>query len=167
MSIKSSSSDIFRQLTGLLHQLSDSDYAQPLVVLSGNTIGKHVRHILEFFDILVTGTQTGTINYDKRQRSLYLETDITEALHRMAVLDRCIHRMDLYHPLTLEGDLSVDGDNPIEIPSTFARELLYNIEHAIHHMALIQVAVQDSFCHIVLPAHFGVAYSTVSHQHSH
>ncbi|OIN57499.1 DinB family protein [Arsenicibacter rosenii] len=167
MSIKSSSSDIFRQLTGLLHQLSNSEYAQPLVVLSGNTIGKHVRHILEFFDILVVGAQTGAINYDTRQRDMRLETDIAEALERMYLLDRSIHRMNLYHPLTLEGDLSADGGNQIQIPSTFARELLYNIEHAIHHMALIQVAVKDSFYHIVLPPHFGVAYSTVHHQHSH
>ncbi len=167
MSIKSSSSDIFRQLNGLLRQLSNSEYAQPLVVLSGNTIGKHVRHILEFFDILVTGAQAGAVNYDMRRRDLCLETDIGEALHRMSLLDRAIFHMDLYHPLTLEGDLSADGGNPIVIPSTFARELLYNIEHAIHHMALIQVAVQDSFCHIALPPHFGVAYSTVQHQLSH
>jgi hypothetical protein len=45
-----------------------------------------------------------------------------------------------------------------------ARELLYNLEHAIHHMALIQVAVRQAFPALTLPAHFGVAYSTVQHQ---
>ena len=41
---------------------------------------------------------------------------------------------------------------------------LTNVEHAIHHMALIQVAVKNAFGHIELPPHFGVAYSTVQHQ---
>ncbi len=50
------------------------------------------------------------------------------------------------------------------IPSSVARELLYNIEHAVHHMALIQVAVTNAFPSIELPPHFGVAYSTVQHQ---
>ncbi|GAB2583930.1 DinB family protein [Spirosoma areae] len=164
MSLKSASTDIMMQLAEVIGQLTDEDYARPLAVLSGNTIGKHVRHILEFYELLVNSAQTGQLNYDRRQRDLRLEVDTDEALRRIGSIDRAIHWLDLNQSLHLEADLSVSGDETIQIPSSFARELLYNVEHAIHHMALIQVAVQNEFPAVELPQHFGVAYSTVQHQ---
>jgi uncharacterized damage-inducible protein DinB len=167
MPIQSASSDILLQLAEVVGQLTNADYARPLAVLSGNTIGKHVRHILEFYELLQRSTQTGYVNYDRRQRDLVLEVDPYEALQRIGAIDRAVKRLDMGQPLLLEADLSVAGEQTVEIPSTVARELLYNIEHAIHHMALIQVAVVDSFPDVQVPAHFGVAYSTVQHQTTH
>ena len=164
MSLKSASTDIMMQLAEVIGQLTDPDYARPLAVLSGNTIGKHVRHILEFYELLVNSAQTGQLNYDRRQRDLRLEVDTDEALRRIGSIDRAIQRLNLNQSLHLAADLSVDGSETIQIPSSFARELLYNVEHAIHHMALIQVAVQNAFPAVELPQHFGVAYSTVQHQ---
>ncbi|QHV99793.1 DinB family protein [Spirosoma endbachense] len=164
MSLKSASTDILMQLAEVIGQLTDHDYARPLAVLSGNTIGKHVRHILEFYELLVTSVQTGQLNYDRRHRDLLLEVDTDEALRRIGTIDRAIHRIDLNQSIGLEADLSVKGTENLQIPSSFARELLYNIEHAIHHMALVQIAVQNAFPAVELPEHFGVAYSTVKHQ---
>ncbi|WP_080055792.1 DinB family protein [Spirosoma aerolatum] len=164
MSLKSASTDILMQLAEVVGQLADDDYARPLSVLSGNTIGKHVRHILEFYELLVASIQMGQLNYDRRQRDLRLEVDTDEALRRIGAVDRTIHRIDLNQPLILTADLSVKGNEVVQIPSSIARELLYNIEHAIHHMALIQIAIQNDFPAVDLPMHFGVAYSTVQHQ---
>lgn len=164
MSLKLANTDILLQLVEVIDQLTNADYARPVVVLSGNTVGKHVRHILEFYELLVNSAQTGRLNYDRRQRDLRLETDTDEAIQRIDSLDRAIHRLDLNQPLQLEADLSTSGDASVQIPSSFARELHHNIEHAIHHMALIQVAIRDSFPFVELPAHFGVAYSTVQYQ---
>ena len=47
---------ILNQLMQLSQQLSDSEYSAELGLLHGNSIGKHVRHVLEFFDILVVLT---------------------------------------------------------------------------------------------------------------
>jgi len=164
MCLKSASTDIMMQLADVIGQLTDHDYARPLLVLSGNTIGKHVRHILEFYELLVNSAQTGQLNYDRRQRDLRLEVETDEAIRRIGSVDRSIHRLDLNQVLHLEADLSVAGAETIQIPSSFARELLYNIEHAIHHMALIQIAVVSAFPEVELPPHFGVAYSTIQHQ---
>lgn len=164
MSLKSANTDILMQLADVVGQLTDPQYARPLNVLTGNTIGKHVRHILEFYQLLVNSAATGQLDYDRRERDLQLEMDTVEALRRIGSLDRAIHHLDLNQPLSLHADLSVGGDETIQIPSSLARELLYNVEHAIHHMALIQIAVQHSFPHIDLPPNFGVAYSTVQHQ---
>ncbi|CCH53664.1 hypothetical protein BN8_02777 [Fibrisoma limi BUZ 3] len=180
MSLKSASTDILMQLAEVVGQLTDAEYARPLPVLSGNTIGKHVRHILEFYELLVYSAEAAQqrdaaqrsaaqrdaaqLNYDRRQRDLRLEVESDEALRRIGSIDRAIQLLDLNQCLHLEADLSIAGAKTIQIPSSFARELLYNIEHAIHHMALIQVAVRSDFPAVVLPLHFGVAYSTVQHQ---
>lgn len=161
MTLKTASTDIFVQLADVLVQLSDADYARPLDVLSGNTIGKHVRHVLEFYELLVNSAATGQLNYDRRQRDLRLEVDTREALRRLDAIDRAVQRLPLAHPLQLEADAL---GQVVSLPSSFARELLYNIEHAIHHMALIQVAVRAEFPAIDLPATFGVAYSTQQYQ---
>lgn len=149
------------QLAGLLGQISLAEYVRPLPVLSGNTLGKHVRHILEFYELLVDGAQSGRLNYDWRRRDLRLEEDTDEALRRIGTIDRAIHRLDLNRSLRLETALAVAGEG---LTSTLARELLYNIEHGIHHMALIRVAVQVHFPAVALPAHFGVAYGTIQYQ---
>ncbi len=164
MTLKFTNTDVLLQLVEVIGQMTDADYARPVAVLSGNTVGKHVRHILEFYELLVGSLQTGRLNYDHRKRDLRLETDTDEAIRRIDSLDRTIHRLDLNQPIQLEAALSVDSDEVVQILSSFARELHHNIEHAIHHMALIQVAIRDSFPGIELPMHFGVAYSTVQYQ---
>lgn len=155
------------QLAEVISQLPNHQYAQPLDVLSGNTVGKHVRHILEFFDLLIGSVQTGQLSYDRRERDLRLEIDANTALQRIGTVDRAIQRADLHSPLQLDADLSDTASRSIQIPSSFARELLYNVEHAIHHMALIQVAVRVAFPQVNMPANFGVAYSTIQYNAQH
>jgi len=164
MTLKATSTDMLMQLADVIGQLADSEYARPLPVLSGNTIGRHVRHILDCYELLVSSTQTGQLNYDHRQRDLILEVSVHEALRRIGLVDRLIHHLDLNQPLMLAVGLSVAGPAMVQLPTLVARELLHNTEHAIHHMALIQVAVRQAFPAIELPAHFGVANSTVQHQ---
>jgi uncharacterized damage-inducible protein DinB len=164
MTLKAVSSDILLQLAEVVSGLTPTEYTQPLGVLSYNSIGKHVRHILEFYDLLLQSLAVGHLNYDHRHRDLTLETDPDEALRRLGLIDRAVQRLDLSLPLRLEANLSAAGTFSVTIASSVERELLYNIEHGIHHMALIQVGMRAEFGHLPLPDHFGVAYSTVQHQ---
>ncbi|TAG65626.1 MAG: DinB family protein, partial [Runella slithyformis] len=50
--------------------------------------------------------------------------------------------------------------------TTLSRELVYIAEHAIHHLAILKIALRAHFPDIALPVHFGVAYSTVQYQNS-
>jgi len=167
MSLKSASTDGLMQLADVVGQLSDADYARSLPILSGNTIGRHVRHIVEFYELLVNSRPTSYLNYDRRQRDLRLETDTDETLRRISRVDGAIQRLDLSESRSLEANVSVAGGQPVVIPSSVARELLYNIEHSVHHFALIQIAVQHNFPQVGLPPNFGVASSTVQHQATH
>jgi hypothetical protein len=64
----------------------------------------------------------------------------------------------------LELDYAVNPAEMQKVPTNFLRELVYNIEHAVHHMALIRIGVREVAPHITLPPDFGVAASTIRHQ---
>ena len=49
------------------------------------------------------------------------------------------------------------------VTSTYNREIVYNIEHAVHHMALIKVALKELEVEFV-NEEFGVAYATVQYR---
>ncbi len=150
------------QLSDCLHQLDNKQYSAPLKVLSDNTIGKHIRHILEFVECMVVGMENGLVDYDNRRRDLALETDVNAALQLMLRLQNTIE--------TITGDKELEmtfahPNGKLEILKTnIYRELVYNIEHAIHHMAIIKIACNVEFTNVVLPSHFGVAYSTIQFQ---
>jgi hypothetical protein len=56
----------------------------------------------------------------------------------------------------------IEGEN-ISISSNYHRELLYNLEHCIHHQALLKVALLP-MKNIKIDADFGVARSTVAYR---
>ena len=154
---------VLKQLQSLAHKLPPEGYARPLDLLSGNTIGKHFRHILEFYQCLLT--HQGIVNYDKRLRNTELEndvqiaqrtiTEIIEALENNTITDECYY----------EADFSDDGGQNVKIQTSFSRELAYNIEHTVHHMAIIQIVVKHYYTQIELEEGFGVAASTLRYQH--
>ena len=147
-------------LKGVLLDMIDAFYATPLSVLSNSSIGQHVRHVLEFYLCLLHAQDSGIVNYDARQRDLELQTEVKRAID---TIDHLIHRIDASRvdvPLTLKGDHGTDVPQPFEVTSNFQRELAFNLEHSIHHQALIKVGLRDLGVSMT-GAHFGVAPSTV------
>src|ERR1700742_4713668 len=71
------------QLAEILDQLSPTEYTMRVEVLTGATIGQHVRHIIECWQELEKGYHTASVNYDQRQRDRQLETDPQTAITRL------------------------------------------------------------------------------------
>lgn len=161
MQLKKTGISILTQLSGLIGQLTNEQYRAPLGLLNDNTVGKHVRHILEFFMILGKGSQTGVVNCDARPHDVLFELNKESALKSIDELIASINTMTLEKPVTLEVSYVHDAGERVKIPSSLQRELAYNIEHSIHHMAIIKIAVKATFPSISLPSNFGVAYSTL------
>ncbi len=142
----------------LLRQLTNEEFMQKNPELSNATIGEHMRHIIELFGCLLENYDYGLINYDDRKRDLLLQTDKNEAI---AIIEKYLLELDKPNkPLSLTHNCF----SPIELLHTnYFRELIYNLEHSIHHQALIKVALH-SLPHIKIPSTFGVAPSTLEYR---
>lgn len=142
----------------LLNQLSDSEYSDKCAHLSNASIGEHTRHIIEMFQCLENNQQSGIVNYDQRERNLKLETDTDFAIEKIEEIKQnlCSENKEIQLQQFV-------GGKDIRIESNYFRELLYNLEHCIHHQALIKVAVLQ--CERVqVNEDFGVARSTIEYR---
>ena len=160
MNLQQSSDSILSQLVNLIDKMEPGQYNSPVNALSESSIGSHVRHIIEFYECLLIGAESGLVNYDARNRNHLLETDSYFALSVLVETINKINKIDCDRMLMLSMDLSADGA-PFIVDTTLYRELAYNIEHAIHHMAIIKIGVVFAYPTIVIENNFGVAYSTI------
>lgn len=158
MLLKQPIQNVFVQLSESLHQLTDAEYSQPSKILFNASIGQHVRHIIELFLCLEKGYETGTVNYEKRKRDYKIETDKNFAAQLLKEIYHRLDRPDI--DLVMEAEDYEDVSGVVAIRSNYYREIAYNLEHSIHHMALIRVGINE-VSSIVLPDQFGVAYSTI------
>ena len=146
------------ELTALLRQLSGQDYAKPCAALSQASIGEHTRHIIEMFQCLENQYEQGLVNYDKRERNIAIQTDPAQAIQSIEAIAAALDKRN--KPVTLQQ--IIDGEE-IRIESNYYRELLYNLEHCIHHQALIKVAILQCE-NIAVGPDFGVARSTIEYR---
>lgn len=164
--LHTSAKDLLSQLNHIIQSCQDEDFSRPLEELSGSTFGQHIRHTLEFFICLFDAKNDGVVNYDQRKHDTLIETDRKLAC---SVIDSIHDFLDKNHEdfeLKFEANYTAHEGSNEGMKSSFYRELSYNIEHAIHHMALIKIAVKQSLSYITLPEHFGVASSTVRYRAS-
>ena len=157
--------DILSQIDELLQVISYSAYSSPLEVLHGSTIGQHVRHTLELYQCLYEQAPLGFVDYDARSRDLRLETDLAFSSSLIQQLKNWLSESLLNTSLSMKVFLGSE-DPQHTIHTSLSRELLYMIEHAIHHLAIIKIAITGQFPEIQIPAHFGVAYSTLRYRES-
>ena len=142
----------------LLHQLTNEELTLPFPELGNATIGEHMRHIIELLGSLLENYDSGYINYDKRKRDIILQSDTKEAIK---ILEK--YRSELDKPnksLSLTHNCFSDTET---LETNYFRELLYNLEHSIHHQALIKVALYR-LSHIKISDSFGIAPSTIEYR---
>jgi hypothetical protein len=161
MQLQQAVNNVFVQLAETLNQLSQQEYAMPCSTLFKNTIGQHVRHIIELFQCLEKGYDAGIVNYEKRKRDVAIETDKDFARSLLLEIHGGLGKAN--KELVLEAAYDDHSETPISISTNYFREIAYNLEHTIHHMALIRVGINE-ITTIQLPEDFGVASSTVKHR---
>ncbi len=159
MLVSKVSKNLLEELRSVIGQMDNAQYSLPLDLLSNSTIGQHTRHILEFYQCFLEGNVTREIDYDLRKRNSKIETDSDFAVEIIQQINDAIENTKDNH-IVLKFN---NGDESQFISSSVERELVYNIEHAIHHMAIIKIAILSRFNNIVLPPNFGIAPSTVKY----
>jgi hypothetical protein len=98
------------------------------------------------------------VNYDKRERNVLIQTDTDFAIQSIFEVQNNIEKENK----KIDLQQIIDGEE-IRIESNYFRELLYNLEHCIHHQALIKVAILQCPT-VTIDANFGVARSTIEYR---
>lgn len=167
MKLANTTTFVFSQLVDLLNTLSEQEYTQALTICNGSSIGMHVRHIVELYQSLLRDLPSGVVDYDNRARSTLLETSIGYAITTIEQIEQHLQR------LPFDAELSIVDRGAPAVTNTFAmvestlkRELMYNQEHCIHHMAIIAICVRATFTHITIDPDFGKAYATIRYEKS-
>ena len=157
---------ILDQLEDVVGQVREEDFRKPSAALSNATIGQHLRHTVEFFICLENGFENGLVNYDKRNHDHLIESDKFLAAASLRGIRNFISTRREDKPLKLEVAYERDCENWVTIETNYSRELVYNIEHAVHHMAIMKIGIREVAPYIQLPADFGIAVSTLRYQES-
>jgi uncharacterized damage-inducible protein DinB len=155
---------VLQQLKDVVNQLTDSQFTQPIEALGKASLAQHLRHTLEFFKCLQDGCKNGWVNYDNRQHNKELENNRALALALIEELQNKISEQNNYHTISLEVSYGLKEIESEVVPTSYIRELIYNIEHAIHHMAIFKIGLREVAPEINLPPDFGVASSTLRYQ---
>jgi hypothetical protein len=163
-SLTNSAEEVLRQGCALLDSISEHSYVQPLPGSASGSIGAHYRHVLEHFVCLLEGIASGQINYDHRRREARIENSVLEARLVTETLiedlreipSEVLNRECLVTYTVAYGDSDAEG-----VKSTFAREVMFSVGHAIHHYAIIKLLCAG--LDVRLPSEFGIAPSTLKH----
>jgi hypothetical protein len=164
MQLTDACNSILVQLSCVVEQLDERDFIKPSSTLSDSTIGQHLRHTIEFFICLEGGFHKGVVNYDDRAHDKLIESDKFIALGAIQRIREFINQQREDQPLKLEVGYEPDSDCFITLDTNYLRELTYNIEHAVHHMAIMKIGLREVAPHIELPSDFGVAVSTIRYR---
>jgi hypothetical protein len=166
MTVTDACTNILNQLADLVQQINEQDFTEPIETLSHATVGQHIRHTLEFFVCLEQGFDAGVINYDRRAHDKIIETDKYLALTAIKRIKAFVTNQPEDKLLRLEVGYDLQKEQFVTIHTNFTRELVYNIEHAVHHMALMKIGIREAASYVQLPSDFGIAASTIRYKES-
>lgn len=162
--MKKTAKENLEQLHDLLKKISSGVYTSKPEVLYGASVGQHIRHILEFYLLLISGSLEGVVSYDKRSRNLQIENETGHAIRIIAKILTSLELLREEDPVWFEGDLTSGSSGKNRIMSSVGRELAYCIEHSIHHQALIKAGLIAMGMGHLTAENFGVAYSTIRYR---
>ena len=145
-----------------LKKIDNLTYSKQLPLLMNSSIGKHTRHFIELYQCLLWRNEQDIVNYEKRPRDKEIETNVNLALQAIYQIQNQLSHVDLQQDLFVQSSLS----HSTKVASNMERELMYNYEHCLHHLALIRIGLGLIQPEVTLPSHFGIAPATLAHMES-
>ncbi|KAF5382896.1 hypothetical protein D9757_006296 [Collybiopsis confluens] len=111
-------------------------------LIPGSTIGKHLRHARDHFELLltcITSYPPHILNYDVRIRNTPMETNREAA--RAALLETVQRLKDIVITCNWNQPITLNAVTPFEqtFQSSFARELWFASLHCVHHWSMVRV----------------------------
>jgi len=151
---------LWQDFIDLCQSLTPEQYTLKCKMLNGVSIAEHLRHSYEFYHCLLLGLDTMQLNYEDRARDRAIENNLPYAIERMKKL-----KLQLSSPLkdTVMELKSKEAQSSL-VKTSLERELVYCLDHAIHHQALIKIGLKEQELSHLVSQDFGVAYSTLRYR---
>jgi hypothetical protein len=113
--------------------------------LFGGSIGEHFRHIIEFYLCCLSQKESVNVNYDLRKRDKQLEIDVSVGI---ATIDNLLVTLNQLEekdnsPLIMKNCMEDENEKNTGVQTSFFRELIYCMDHCIHHQSLIKIALLE------------------------
>ncbi len=126
----------------VLNRVDDDQLTRCSDTFPSSTIGKHIRHVIDFYRCFLDGRDDGRIDYDARPRDVGLETDRLQQLDALAGLESDLSAIaDLKTGLQI---VSICEDGALSRSrSTVARELVFLHSHSTHHLAIVVMLMRE------------------------
>jgi len=144
---------------------SDNHLVFQSTLIPKSTIGKHLRHALDHFNLLIqsisSDSQLPTLNYDTRQRNTPVESSRAAA---RAAYEATISKLETLIPAIHLDDpmlLSADTPNTVAVKTSVGRELWFTTLHAVHHWSMIRVICAE--LKLTVDDNLGFAPSTLKY----
>ena len=166
MTCKQGAIQLIDEIIETLDIIPTNAYASSLEVFEGSTLGKHFRHIHDFFNCLVTQCDHNHVDYAKRKRDQTIESQKDIAIKHFSNLKSSIHVLDESRVLKVFADFTLDDGCRPEVQTTIGRELMYAYDHAVHHLAIVKIGLQSIDPTLPIKKDLGVAASTTSHSYA-
>lgn len=154
---------VLDQLCDFLEGLAPEAYASPLGGNTAQSLGKHVRHIIDHYDALLAAVPGGRLDYEHRRREARLECSPREARRRLRGIATALEALG-----TRPGDTALTLDYPLDggrrrcLATGLGRELAFLTSHTVHHMALLGLLAEG--LGLTLPEPLGIHPSTRRHR---
>lgn len=151
-----------QRLVSFLEKLPSSNYTYSSPMLAGASIGQHCRHLIEFYQLLLSADKQ--LNYDERKRLLCLEQDKGAAIEALNLLGQALQALRCDKQLALLSTLGAEEGQGCCSETSLTRELVACLEHSIHHQALIRVVCIETASVQLLEPEFGYAPATLRYK---
>lgn len=165
MKCKEGAGLLIDQMVSIIEVIPDSAYAQPLEVFNGSTLGKHFRHIYEFFSCLTEHPGCKEIDYASRKRDALIEIDKTHVSLKFNELKGMLSLLDESQSVSVFADFELPNGERPKVNTTIGRELMYAYDHAVHHLAIVKIGLKSLDSSLPIDEKMGVAASTIQHQY--
>jgi len=156
---------ILSQAENLIESLDDGLYTNNDVSPFQSGVGKHIRHVLDFYQAFFKPPVYKT-DYDDRERSEMVEIDRMQAIKAIRKIISSLEAIQ-DADLRIRSKNDDGGHRPMEFAyshSSIGRELQFLASHTVHHFAMIAfILVQQGY---TPHQDFGVAPSTLIHWQS-
>jgi uncharacterized damage-inducible protein DinB len=140
-----------------LIKIEVEEYIQPMEKMEGSSIGQHTRHLLEFYECFFSQNKSGNvIDYNNRKIDKSLEENPKKAISFLSKLKKYLDNIHVNNKLKLKVNYYLNNeDNSVTIDTCFERELVFLIDHTIHHLAIIKTGLKLVNPNLEIPKDFG------------